>query len=386
MTAASLHERAAPARPAGRLFGRGLPAVAFLIAIAPAAAEETPAGRFPILAMPGKAHAGPLPALTPGEEALATALEADVRRLALVIGPRHAAAFGAAGLRAAEDFLHAALVEAGYEPERQAWETRGVTVANLVATVPGGAQRDEIVVVGGHYDTVPDCPGANDNGTGTAATLALARRLARARPARTLRFCFFVNEEPPWFQTDDMGSLRYARACREREERIVGMLSLETIGYYSDAAGSQRFDPFPPLKLLYPDAGNFIAFVSDVRSGGFTGRVVESFRKSTRFPAHGLALPDAIEGIGWSDHWSFARAGFPAAMVTDTAAFRYPHYHTADDTPDKLDFPRMARVVAGLERVVGELAAVPDGPDGPAVPDGAGGEPREAARQPAPDR
>jgi hypothetical protein len=365
MITSGRRERATTCRPRGTA-GGGLPAtLAVLLALlgpgGPAAAEP-PAGRFPILAMPGRAHVGPLPPLTADETALAAALESDVRRLALDIGQRHPAAFGAAGLRAAEEFLHAALVAAGYEPERQAWETRGVTVANLVATVPGGAKRDEIVVVGGHYDTVPDCPGANDNGSGTAATLALARRLAGARPARTLRFCFFVNEEPPWFQTDDMGSLRYARRCRDRGERIVGMLSLETMGYYSDAAGSQRFDPFPPLKLLYPDAGNFIAFVSDVRSGGFASGVVASFRKSTRFPAHGLALPDSIEGIGWSDHWSFAQAGFPAAMVTDTAAFRYPHYHAAEDTPDKLDFPRMARVVAGLERVVGELVETPAPP------------------------
>lgn len=364
---------AARRRRAAALVAAVLAGVACLFALA----AEPPAGRPPVFTMPGKAHTGPLEPLTAAEAALAAALEADVRRLALDIGPRHPGPFGVAGLRSAEDFLRAALIEAGYEPERQAFETKGVTVANLVATVPGGAKRDEIVVIGGHYDSVPDCPGANDNASGTAATLALARRLARARPARTLRFCFFTNEEPPWFQTDDMGSLRHARACRDRGERIVGMLSLETIGYYSDAPGSQRFDPFPPLKLLYPDAGNFIAFVSDIRSGGFASGVVASFRKSTRFPAHGLSLPDAIEGIGWSDHWAFAQAGYPAAMVTDTAAFRYPHYHAAEDTPDKLDYPRMARVVAGLERVVRELVELPDGPREPAA------DPAAARRRPA---
>lgn len=366
MTAAETHGRRSTRLPAWRWrIAAAIVAAVFagVACLLPSAAEP-PAGRPPVFTLPGTSHTGPLPPLTAAETALAAALEADVRRLAETIGPRHAGPFGVAGLRAAEDFLRDALIEAGYEPERQAFETKGGTVANLVAAVPGGAKRDEIVVIGGHYDTVPDCPGANDNASGAAATLALARRLARARPARTLRFCFFTNEEPPWFQTDDMGSLRYARACRERRERIVGMLSLETIGYYSDAPGSQRFDPFPPLKLLYPDTGNFIAFVSDVRSGGFASGVVASFRKSTRFPAHGLSLPDAIDGIGWSDHWSFAQAGYPAAMVTDTAAFRYPHYHAAEDTPDKLDFPRMARVVAGLERVVEGLVELPAGGDG----------------------
>ena len=355
-------------------------AAVFAVAIAaarPPAAEPAPppadrsagpgagpaaAGRLPIVAMPGRSHIGPLPPLSAAEGALARGLEADVRRLAETIGERNATPFGVAGLRAAEMFLAAALEDAGYEPDRQEWRVRGIAVANLVAEVPGAGRADEIVVIGGHYDSVAGCPGADDNASGTAATLALARRLARARPARTLRFAFFANEEPPWFQTDDMGSLRYARRCRERRERIVGMLSLETIGYFSDAPGSQKFDAFPPLRLLYPDRGDFIAFVSDVRSGGFTSRVVESFRRTTRFPAHGLALPDTIDGIGWSDHWSFAQAGYPAAMVTDTAVFRYPHYHAAEDTPDKLDFDRMARVVAGLERVIGELAEVPADP------------------------
>jgi len=325
----------------------------------PAPPVAAPAGRLPIFAMPGRSHTGPLPPLSAAERTLAEELAADVRRLAVTIGERNATPFAAAGLRAAEEFLRTALEAAGYEPVRQAWQVKGITVANLVAEVPGAGKADEILVVGGHYDSVAGCPGADDNASGTAATLALARGLARARPARTLRFVFFTNEEPPWFQTDDMGSLRYARLCRERRERIVGMLSLETIGYFSDAPGSQKFDAFPPLRLLYPDTGDFIAFVSDVRSGGFTSRVVESFRRTTRFPAHGLALPDAIEGIGWSDHWSFGQAGYPAAMVTDTAVFRYPHYHAAEDTPDKLDFDRMARVVAGLRRVIGELAEVP---------------------------
>ncbi len=337
-------------------------------ATAPRPADDAPAaGRLPILAMPGRPHTGPLPPLTAAERALAAGLEADVHRLAATIGERSATPFGAAGLRAAEEFLGAALVDAGYEPVRQEWQVRGITVANLVAEVPGAAKADEIVVVGGHYDSVAGCPGADDNASGTAATLALARGLARARPARTLRFAFFANEEPPWFQTEEMGSLKYARRCRERGEKIVGMLSLETMGYFSDAPGSQKFDAFPPLRLVYPDTGNFIAFVSDVRSGGFTTRVVESFRRTTRFPAHGLALPDAIDGIGWSDHWSFAQVGYPAAMVTDTAVFRYPHYHAAEDTPDKLDFDRMARVVAGLRRVTAELAEVP-ADDGAAMP------------------
>jgi hypothetical protein len=153
-----------------------------------------------------------------------------------------------------------------------------------------------------------------------------------------------------------MGSLRYARRCRERKENVVGMISLETIGYYSDEKGSQKFDSCPPLRLIYPDTGDFVAFVADTKSAALTRRIVGSFRGGTKFPAHGCCLPDVIEGVGWSDHWSFWQTGYPAVMVTDTAPFRYPHYHAPEDTPDKLDYERLARVVAGLERVVGDLA------------------------------
>jgi len=321
------------------------------------AAEPAP---LAVLAMPGESHRGPLPPLTEAERRLAAALEADVRRLAGEIGERNATAFGMEKLQAAEKFLVASLAAHGLEAERLPYEVRGRTVHNVVAQVPGAAHRDEILVVGGHYDSAVGTPGANDNASGVAATLALARAFAARRPARTVRFAFFVNEEPPWFQTDDMGSLRYARACRERRERIVGMLSLETIGYYSDEKGSQRFDSCPPLRLLYPDTGDFIAFVADTTSADLARRVVGSFRGGTKFPAHGCCLPAAIEGVGWSDHWSFWQAGYPAVMVTDTAPFRYPHYHAAKDTPDKLDYERLARVVAGLERVVGELADAKD--------------------------
>jgi len=307
--------------------------------------------------MPGRPHTGPLPELDAEERALSAALEADVNTLAVEIGERHAGRFHYDALRRAEAFLSGALAKAGYEVERQAFEARGRTVANLVATRAGSGKPAEIVVVGAHYDSAEETPGANDNATGTAAALALARAFADRTPARTLRFVFFTNEEMPWFQTDEMGSVVYARGCRARAERITAMLSLETIGYYDDEPGSQSFASFPPLRLLYPDTGNFVAFIGNVASAPLVRGSVGVFRETTRFPAYGCAIPDAIEGVGWSDHWAFWQEGYPGVMVTDTAVFRYPHYHDPEDTPDKLDFGRIARVVAGLERVVSALVA-----------------------------
>jgi hypothetical protein len=151
-----------------------------------------------------------------------------------------------------------------------------------------------------------------------------------------------------------MGSVVYARRCRQRNEKIVAMLTPETIGCYADEDGSQKYPGL--LGMFYPKVGNFIAFVGESSATALVERCVESFRRHTKFPSEGGAAPESIEGVGWSDHWSFSRQNFPALMITDTAPFRYPHYHTAQDTPDKIDYDRTARVVAGIARVVRELA------------------------------
>ena len=189
---------------------------------------------------------------------------------------------------------------------------------------------------------------------GVAGLLALARAWADRKPARTVRFVAFANEEPPFFQTGQMGSLVYARRCRQRRENIVAMMSLETIGCYDAAKGSQRY-PFP-VGLFYPSRGDFIGFVSNTRNAPLVRRCVAAFRRHAQFPSEGGALPGGLPGIGWSDHWAFWQAGYPAVMVTDTAPFRYPHYHTPQDTPDKLDYTSLARVIAGLDKVLDELA------------------------------
>lgn len=210
-----------------------------------------------------------------------------------------------------------------------------------------------MVVVGAHYDTCYDTPGADDNATGVAALLELARALREVELRRTLRLVAFVAEEPPHFGTDDMGSRRYAALCRERGDRVVAMLCLETLGYYSSAPGSQRYPA--PLDLLYPDTGDFVAFVGNLRSRGLVRRAIGAFREAAVAPSEGIAAPALLPGIAWSDHWSFWREGFPAVMVTDTAPFRNPNYHGGADLPGSLDLERLALVVLGLERVLREL-------------------------------
>lgn len=303
--------------------------------------------------MPGSSHVGPLPPLSEAETELRDRLAKHVAVLAGEIGERNLWRYAA--LEASADYIEKTFQAAGYAVASQHYVVNGKTVRNLEAVLPGIAAAGETVVIGAHYDSVAGSPGANDNASGVAALLEVARLLARDKPARSVRFVAFVNEEPPFFYTEEMGSRVHARHARKRGDNIVAMLSLETIGYYTDAKGSQHypllFSPF------YPDAGNFIAFVGNLASRDLVQACLASFRGRTAFPAEGIAAPGWMAGIHWSDHWSFWREGYPAIMVTDTALFRYAHYHDRSDTPDKLDYERLARVVAGLAGVTRDLAA-----------------------------
>jgi hypothetical protein len=286
-----------------------------------------------------------------GPHPAAPRLRAHVEMLAGTIGERNL--WHREALARAADYITAQLVGSGYSPEAHPFDVSGTRVINLDAALMGTSRREDIVVVGAHYDSVSGCPGANDNATGVAAMLELAHRLARTPASRTIRFAAFVNEEPPFFQTANMGSVVYANAAKARGDRIVGMLSLETMGYYSDEKGSQQYPA--AVAMLYPDVGNFIALVANVGSARLLMDARRAFKSRTPFPVQSAAVPAAIPGVGWSDHWAFWQAGYAAMMVTDTAPFRYPWYHTANDTPDKIDYEKLAQVVDGLEAVIESL-------------------------------
>jgi len=317
-------------------------------------------GWFRMIHMPGRSYTGPLPPLSAEEQGISVALRAHVEALATEIGERNCDKYE--NLLKAEEYITGEFRRLGLKVERQEyqaraqWENKSRTCANLIAEIPGAAKDGEAILVGAHYDSVVGTPGANDNASGVAAVLCLAKLFSGRNLAKALRFVAFVNEEPPNFQTDSMGSLVYARRCRERGERIAAMFSLETIGYYSDEEGSQ---PYPkPLGYFYPTTGNFIAFVGNVGSAPLVKKSVGAFRRTTKFPCEGAAVPDLVPGVGWSDHWAFWQVGYPGVMVSDTATFRYgEHYHMPSDTPDKIDYERLARVTVGLGRVLDELLA-----------------------------
>ncbi|HEX7052682.1 MAG TPA: M28 family peptidase [Burkholderiales bacterium] len=238
-------------------------------------------------------------------------------------------------------YIEAAL---GPRARRQGYPSAGRTVHNIEA-------GEGAIVVGAHYDTVPGSPGADDNASGVAALIELAGILRQ----QEIRFVAFANEELPYSHGEEMGSFVYARRARERGERIAAMFSLEMLGCYSDEPGSQRYPPL--LGWFYPDRANFIAFVGDFGARRLVKRAHRLFRRHSDFPCESLAAPAFVPGITRSDHWSFRRHGYPALMVTDTAYNRYPHYHRASDTPEKLDYERMAAVTLGLAGMLTELAS-----------------------------
>ncbi len=302
--------------------------------------------------MPGPAFSGPLPPLTPNQARLRIGLETHVRVLAHDIGVRSDETY--ANVQRAAAYIERTLRGLGYEVVSQEFSADDRAYRNLEATLRGTSKPQEVVVLGAHYDTAEQAPGADDNASGVAGVLELAQVFAQERQSRTVRFVFFPNEEPPSFPTADMGSRHYATAARERNDQIVAMLSIESIGYYDTEKGSQRY-PFP-LNLAYPDVGDFIGFVSNLKSRSLLHRAIAAFRAHATLPTQGAAAPSWVPDVWWSDHWSFWREGYHAIMITDTAPYRNPFYHTPQDTPDKLDYDRMARVVHGLTHVVRAIA------------------------------
>jgi hypothetical protein len=328
--------------------------VLVLAGSAVAAAVVTMAGANYLTAVPGVSHQGALPVSTDAETATAARLLAHIR--AIASKPHNVEHYDE--LEKAARYIEGELTAQGYRPVPQIYQVDGRAVRNIEVVIEP-ARPDastKTIVVGAHYDSYEDTPGANDNGSGTAAVLELARLLADLRNTanKRIRLVLFVNEEPPYFQTPDMGSYRYAKLLAERREPVIGMISLETLGCYLDYPGSQKYPP--PLGLLYPSKGDFVAFVAMTGSRELMQNLVGSFRRHTKFPSVGGVAPGFVPGIDWSDHWSFEEFRYPAVMITDTAYFRYPHYHKTTDTPDKVDVDKLSRITHGVERVIREMA------------------------------
>jgi hypothetical protein len=312
------------------------------------------AGYLYATTMPGRSHSGELPPVSALMENTAVELKDHVEALSAVIGERRIGEGDS--LARARNYLVAEL-EKGTAAGNgvlnlERLDSNGSNAENVVFELPG--QTRDIVLIGAHYDSAPGAPGANDNASGVAVGLYLARTLNGERYRSTVRFVFFANEEPPYFQNPGMGALWHARGCAERREHVLAMLALESLGYYSDEAASQRY-PWP-VGLFYPDRGTFVGFVGNLGSRWLVREAIGLFRGSAEFPSEGAVLPGWVPGVGWSDHWAFWQFDYSAIMVTDTAVYRDPNYHQSSDVSSNLSYDHMARVTLGLQNVIASLA------------------------------
>lgn len=277
-------------------------------------------------------------------------LEADVRHLAASDPAR--AYHNAAALDRAAQFIEDQFTAAGCTADRQSFEVGGDQYHNIICSL--GPQDSPRLVVGAHYDVEgDDNPGADDNASGIAGILELARLINLKSPDLKYRLDLvaWTLEEPPNFKSANMGSYVHAERLVKEGAEVELTISVEMIGYFSDTPGSQQY-PLSPLKWLYPDKGDFIGVVGMTFDRKNVARVKTLMAQSSPLPVYSINAPAAIPGVDFSDHWSFWQLGLPAVMVTDTAFLRNPNYHTSGDTPDTLDYRRMAQVVDGLYGVI----------------------------------
>jgi Zn-dependent M28 family amino/carboxypeptidase len=304
------------------------------------------------VSMPGKSFKGLPGHFTSDEVSLKTALAEHVEALSVGVGIRHHN--HGASLSKAASYINSSFEQLGFKPRLQQFEFAGVPMHNIEVIIPGRNGAKKYVVIGAHYDTVPTTPGADDNASGVAALIELARRLKDTRPDCTICLVAYANEEHNGGGWDNMGSYAHARGLKQQGIDVVGMISLEMLGYFDQSEGSQKY-PFP-FNLFYPTTGNFIGFVGNTKSASFVRFCLQEFRLAASVPCEGVAAPERFSDIARSDHWSYWQHGYPALMLTDTSNFRNPYLHTMQDTYDTLNYESLTRVVKGIEAVVSKLA------------------------------
>lgn len=305
-----------------------------------------------MMKMPGTSYRGPLPPLNQTEINIRNQLKSHIEYLAGKLGERNI--WHKHNLDETEQYISSIFTDIGLQVSEQDYLINSVPVKNIIGEKKGANEPDKIIILGAHYDTVYTSPGADDNASGVAAILVIADLLKNISLPYTIRFVAFCTEEPPFFLSREMGSWQYAKLVKKKQENIIGMFSIESIGYYSTKKHSQRYPLL--LGLIYPNTADFIGFIGNLSSRSLVVKSIASFRRQVQFPSEGIAAPRFIPGVSWSDQWSFWKHGYQGVMITGTALYRNPNYHLPSDLPNTLDYDRMARVVFGLTRMTFDLA------------------------------
>jgi len=278
-------------------------------------------------------------------------LEKHVRMLSETFAPRNYKRHW--NLEKTANYISTHFAQAGGELSEQAYEVDGRNYRNVI--VAFGPETGSRIVVGAHYDTYEDTPGADDNASGTAGLIELAYLLGKTELKQRVELVAFTLEEPPFFRTGNMGSARHAYKMNQENAAVEAMICLEMIGCFSDEKNSQRF-PSPILKLLYPDTGNFIAIIGRMADRKLAKQIKISMRSATDLPVHCMCAPEGYPGIDYSDHRNYWARGYNAVMITDTAFMRNHRYHQHSDTADTLNYDSMSKTVLAVYEAVIQLA------------------------------
>ena len=286
---------------------------------------------------------------TPGKNAVSGAkadpmrLRVHVVALSETMYPRNYQAI--TNLDRCAGYIAGHFAEAGAQVEPQEFKVHGKAYRNIIGRF--GAGKGRTLVVGAHYDACDDTPGADDNASGVAALIELAYLVGGRAPDREIELVAYTLEEPPFFRSEWMGSAVHAKRIAEDKRPITGMIALEMVGYYSDKWGSQSY-PVPMLRLMYPSRGNFVGVIGRWDQGPWIKKVKAGMKGATDLPVYSIRAPSALQGVDYSDHLNYWAQGIPAVMVTDTAFLRNRAYHSTGDTPDRLDYVRMGKVVVAV--------------------------------------
>jgi len=278
-------------------------------------------------------------------------LEAHVRKLSIELSPRDAT--HTENLDQVAAYIKNEFSQTSAFVSEQVYGVQGKSYRNVIAHF--GPETEERIIVGAHYDAAGPLPGADDNASGVAGLIELARLLNRQQLPLRVELVAFSLEEPPYFGTTGMGSSVHAQSLLQQNVRVRAMFSLEMIGCFSDAPNSQYF-PIGILSAFYPSTGNFISVVGRLGDGLLVRRTKAAMRNAAPLPVYSINAPQSIPGVDFSDQLNYWHAGYNAVMITDTAFYRNRNYHTAQDTAEKLDYKRMAMVVEGVYAAVNEVA------------------------------
>lgn len=250
-------------------------------------------------------------------------------------------------LNEAADYISAQLKEYGYEVEEQKFKVGNKEYKNLICFY--GPKDAERLIVGAHYDVCDNQPGADDNASGVAGLLELARLLQLNKPELRYRIDLvaYTLEEPPNFKTKNMGSAIHAKYLHDNKIKVKAMICLEMIGYFSEKPKSQQY-PVGLLKLFYPNTANYIAVVGKTGQGSTVRKIKRNMKPNMNLDVRSINAPKFIPGIDFSDHLNYWKYGYLAVMITNTAFYRNKNYHELTDTPETLNYSKMAEVVKGV--------------------------------------